>query len=129
MVDDEADSASELDDDGDLLDDAMQSDGGDDQDEPVVARTYETKKGSSLYHAPTNEEMQSELNIRSLPSFAGLGHTSKRATVLILPRPSILQLSSLDPRCSSRRCSRSSCRCCCRRSARRRPPRIRRRLR
>ena len=49
------------DDDGDLLDDAMESDGGDEEDQPTIARTYETKKGSSLYHAPTNEEMQSEL--------------------------------------------------------------------
>lgn len=62
--DDEPESAGD-EDDGDLLDDAMESDGGDEDDEPVVARTYETKKGSSLYQAPTNEEMQSELALVS----------------------------------------------------------------
>lgn len=41
-------------------DDALESDGGDAENEPAVAKTYETKKGSSLYQAPTNEEMQSQ---------------------------------------------------------------------
>lgn len=43
----------------DETEDALMDDGLEEQELPAVARTFEAKKGSSLYKAPTNEEMQS----------------------------------------------------------------------